>query len=47
MIRYIEQHKDRFGAEVIRRVLRPAVSGFLTSSGYRRGLTAGIGTAAP
>lgn len=35
MIRYIEQHKDQFGVEAICRVLRPAVSGFLTSRGYR------------
>lgn len=35
MIRYIEQHKDQFGVEAICRVLRPAVSGFITSRGYR------------
>ena len=35
MIRYVEQHKDQFGVEASCRVLRPAVSGFLTSRGYR------------
>jgi hypothetical protein len=33
MIRYIEQHKHRFGGEAICRVLRPAVSGFITRRG--------------
>ncbi|MCR2824961.1 hypothetical protein [Microbacterium sp. zg.Y909] len=35
MIRFIDDHRDRFGVELICRVLRPAVQGFLTSSGYR------------
>ncbi|MFW7414261.1 IS3 family transposase [Demequina sp. SO4-18] len=35
MIRFIDEHKDRFGVEPICRVLRPAVQGFLTSRGYR------------
>ena len=35
MIRFIDEHRDRFGVEVICRVLRPAVQGFLTSRGYR------------
>ena len=39
MIRYIDQHKDRFGVEAICRVLRPAVSGLLTSRGYRAAVT--------
>jgi transposase InsO family protein len=35
MIRFIDEHKDRFGVELICRVLRPAVQGFLSSRGYR------------
>lgn len=35
MIRFINEHRDRFGVELICRVLRPAVRGFLTSRGYR------------
>ncbi|WP_372492570.1 IS3 family transposase [Microbacterium kunmingense] len=35
MIRFIDEHRDRFGVELICRVLRPAVQGFLTSRGYR------------
>ena len=35
MIRFIDEHRDRFGVEPICRVLRPAVQGFLTSRGYR------------
>lgn len=35
MIRFIDVHRDRFGVELICRVLRPAVQGFLTSRGYR------------
>jgi len=35
MIRFINEHRDRFGVELICRVLRPAVQGFLTSRGYR------------
>lgn len=35
MIRYVDEHKDRFGVEAICRVLRPAVCGFFTARGYR------------
>ena len=35
MIRFINEHWDRFGVELICRVLRPAVQGYLTSRGYR------------
>ena len=35
MIRFITEHRDRFGVELICQVLRPAVRGFLTSRGYR------------
>ena len=35
MIRFVNEHRDRFGVELICRVLRPAVQGFLTSRGYR------------
>jgi len=35
MVRFINEHRDRFGVELICRVLRPAVQGFLTSRGYR------------
>ena len=35
MIRFITEHRDRFGVELICRVLRPTVQGFLTSRGYR------------
>lgn len=35
MIRFIDEHRDRFGVEFICRVLRVAVRGFLTSRGYR------------
>lgn len=35
MIRFIAEHRDRFGVELVCRVLRPAVQGFLTSRGYR------------
>src|SRR5690606_639976 len=35
MIRFIDEYRDRFGVELICRVLRPAVQGFLTSRGYR------------
>ncbi|MDR6200781.1 putative transposase [Microbacterium sp. SORGH_AS428] len=34
IIRFINEHRDRFGVELICRVLRPAVQGFLTSRGY-------------
>ena len=35
MIRYVDEHKDRFGVEAICRELRPAASGFITARGYR------------
>lgn len=35
MVRFIDEHRDRFGVELICRALRPAVRGFLTSRGYR------------
>ena len=35
MIRFVNEYRDRFGVELICRVLRPAVQGFLTSRGYR------------
>ena len=35
MIRFIKEHRDRFGVELICRVLRPAVPGFLPARGYR------------
>ena len=35
MLRFINEHRDRFGGELICRVLRPAVQVFLTSRGYR------------
>src|SRR5690606_28830878 len=35
MIRFIDMHRDRFGVELICRVLRPAVRGFVSSRGYR------------
>ncbi|GAA3009969.1 IS3 family transposase [Microbacterium aurantiacum] len=35
MIRFINEDRDRFGVELICRVLRPTVQGFLTSRGYR------------
>lgn len=38
MTRFIDLHRDRFGVELICRVLRPAVQGFLTSRGYRAAL---------
>ncbi|WP_115644376.1 IS3 family transposase [Leifsonia aquatica] len=34
MIRFINAHRDRFGVELIWRVLRPAVQGFFTSRSY-------------
>ncbi|WP_156160818.1 IS3 family transposase [Demequina maris] len=39
MIRFIDEHRDQFGVELICRVLRPAVQGFLTSRGYRAAKT--------
>ena len=35
MIRFIDMHRDQFGVELICRVLKDAVRGFLTSRGYR------------
>ncbi|GAA2568600.1 hypothetical protein GCM10009862_04220 [Microbacterium binotii] len=35
MIRFINEYRNRFGVELICRVLRPAVQGFLTARGYR------------
>ncbi|WP_448004486.1 IS3 family transposase [Agromyces bauzanensis] len=35
MIRFIDEYRDRFGVELICRVLRPAVRGFVTARGYR------------
>ena len=35
MIRFINEYRDRFGVELICRMLRPAVQGFLASRGYR------------
>lgn len=39
MIRFIDEHRDQFGVELICRVLRPAVRGFITSRGYRAAKT--------
>ncbi|MDQ1074835.1 putative transposase [Microbacterium sp. SORGH_AS 969] len=38
MIRFINEHRDRYGVELICRVLKPAVQGLLTSRGYRAAL---------
>lgn len=35
MIAYIDTYRDQFGVELICRVLRAAIPGFLTSRGYR------------
>lgn len=35
MIRFVDEHRDRFGVEFLCRTLRAAVRGFLTSLGYR------------
>ena len=35
MIRFINEHRERYGVELICRVHRPALQGFLTSRGYR------------
>ena len=35
MIRFIDEHRDRFGVEFLCRTLRAAVRGFITSRGYR------------
>jgi len=39
MMAFIDQMRDRFGVELLCRVLRPAVSGFLTARGYRAAKT--------
>ena len=39
MIAYIDAHRDQFGVELICRVLRAAIAGFLTSRGYRAART--------
>jgi len=39
MIRFIDEYRDQFGVELICRVLRPAVRGFITSRGYRAAKT--------
>jgi transposase InsO family protein len=39
VILFIDQMKDRFGVELLCRVLRPAVSGFLSARGYRAAKT--------
>jgi putative transposase len=35
MIRYIDEHKDRFRVEPICRALQGTAGGFMTSRGYR------------
>mgnify|MGYP002758230001 CR=1 FL=1 len=35
MIRFIDEHRDRFGAEAICRTLGATARGFITSRGYR------------
>ena len=39
MVRFIDEHRDRFGVLSLCRVLRPAVQGLLTSRGYRAAKT--------
>ncbi|WP_163729049.1 IS3 family transposase [Mycolicibacterium psychrotolerans] len=39
MIAYIDAHRDQFGVELICRILRAAIPGFLTSRGYRAART--------
>ncbi|PBJ36928.1 IS3 family transposase [Mycobacterium avium] len=39
MIAYIDAHRDQFGVELICRVLRAAIPGFLTARGYRAART--------
>jgi putative transposase len=39
MIAFIDTHRDQFGVELICRVLRAAITGFLTSRGYRAAKT--------
>jgi putative transposase len=35
MVLFIDEYRDRFGVELICRVLGPAVTGFLAARGYR------------
>ncbi|WP_422746150.1 IS3 family transposase [Mycobacterium sp. WMMD1722] len=39
MIAFIDAHRDQFGVELICRVLRAAIPGFMTSRGYRSAIT--------
>ena len=39
MIAFIDTYRDRFGVELICRVLRPAMAGFLTSRGHPVAMT--------
>ena len=39
MIRYIDEHKERFGVELICRTLAATEGGFITSRGYRAAKT--------
>jgi hypothetical protein len=39
MIAFIDTHRDQFGVELICRVLRAAIAGFLTARGYRAAKT--------
>ena len=39
MIAFIDMHRDQFGVELICRILRAAIPGFLTSRGYRAART--------
>ena len=42
MIRYIDEHEDRFRVEPICRALRATAGGFLTSRGYRAAKTRSV-----
>ncbi|MBF4194375.1 transposase, partial [Mycolicibacterium phlei] len=39
MIAFIDAHRDQFGVELICRILRAAIPGFLTARGYRAART--------
>jgi putative transposase len=39
MIAFIDTYRDQFGVELICRILRAAIPGFLTSRGYRAART--------
>ena len=39
MIRFIDEHRDRFGVEAICRTLRATTCGFITSRAYRAAKT--------